>query len=91
MMEAAAITPIFDPSAAWPEKPNGMKGVKWVGLKARAATITKAVRATTLITTSMTLSVALSLVPTISTPATTKAISTAGRLMIPPPAGPARS
>ena len=92
MIAAAAITPRSTPSAPSDlAKPNGMNGSMWPVSKCGSAMATNTPSAMILTTTSTALSVALSLVPAISMPATTKVISTAGRLTMPPACGPAAS
>jgi len=68
-----------------------MKGSKLAGSKKGTATATKTINATIFTTTSTAFSVALSRVPRMSNPATTKTMNTAGRLTMPPACGPPES
>ena len=65
-----------------------MNGWKLAALKTGKATARNSASAASLITTNMALSVALSRVPAISSPATTTMMKIAGKLMIPPSSGP---
>lgn len=91
MIEAAPMTPSFTPSTSCAQKPCGMKGVKWAALNAGSARMIKPARATSLTMTSTKLTRALSRVPSASRPATSRAMTTAGRLTMPPASGPLSS
>ena len=93
MIAAAAMTPTSTvlPSGAPTdclEKPIGMKGSKLAGLNTPNAMMMNISSASSLMTTRIALTVALSLVPKISMPATSAMISTAGILAMPPSSGP---
>jgi len=93
MIAAAAITPCSTPSGPIDlAKPYGMNGCRLALSNAGRATATKIASAISLNTTRMALSVALSLVPAISMPATSQVMMIAGRLIMPPSTcGPAAS
>ena len=91
MIAAAAMTPTSAPGGPDLPKPKGMNGLKFSGLKYGMVTATKTIRATTFRTTSRAFTVALSRVPRISRPATTRMMKMAGRFRIPPSSGPAAS
>ena len=89
MIAAAPITPYFLPSISCAAKPKGANGWKCVASKCGRVSATKPARATSFTQTRTKLTVALSRVPTSSTPVTTSAMNTAGRFTRPPASGPA--
>ena len=89
MIAAAAITPRSVPSGDTDlAKPLGMNGVRFAASKCGSATATNTASATSFTATSTAFSVALSFVPSISSPATTAMMNTAGTLTSPPSSGP---
>src|SRR3569623_2117331 len=82
MIAAAPIMPYFTPPAPGVlPYPSGANGCRLVALKCGSATATNSASVTILSTTSAVLILALSRVPSISSPATTAMMKTAGKLM----------